>query len=454
MASRLRPAVPFGVTFAVAVLIGLAGGDEPFYWDSGGYWRLGETFTSGGGFALLDFDSPLRGYSLPLLLAVLREGADAVGMGYGPAVVLFNSLLVALIATVLAPRLAATIWPERPWGELQVALMAGAILLFWHGYVSYPLTDLPGLALAMLALIAVARAGSSARWALTAGLATALAVNMRPAYVLLVPVVIGLFAWDWYASRASTSKPGRRLAFLALIVLGALLVSLPQSLATHKHHGSANPLPGAAEDLSGRQLTFGMLMQRYDTYVGMDELGAGMQYIDPRGTALLEEEGGRIVSSGQYLRLVVEHPPTMGLIGLRHLVNGLDARYPTPYVEDVAPQRLLRIAGFAIVFAGLLRLVWPAARELLGRSRWLYLAALPLICATSVPAAVETRFLLPIYLACYLLVLAAPWPNPLADGLRSAATGRRVGLLAVGLVAFAILVGEITSGASENLEFR
>ena len=139
----------------------------------------------------------------------------------------------------------------------------------------------------------------------------------------------------------------------------------------------------------------------------------------------------------------------------RHVVNGLDQRYATPYVEriDTGSHRWLRVAGFLLIFLGILRILWPKARRSLGAARWRYPVALALCCVTSVPTAMETRYLLPIYLLSYILVLMPGWPNPLIAGATGLRRYRTSAVIAVAGVAFFAVVLLVAGQASGHLHF-
>jgi hypothetical protein len=163
-----------------------------------------------------------------------------------------------------------------------------------------------------------------------------------------------------------------------------------------------------------------------------------------------------IVNEGDYMTMVLHHPITMLGVFTRHVVNGLDQRYPTPYVEELdttGSNRFLRLAGFLLVFLALLRVLWPAARKQLGVSRWRYPVALLLACATSIPSAIETRFMLPAYLLCYLLVVAAPWPNPIGRAQRGVGRFRTAAIVGAAYLAFTVAVILLVERASAHLQF-
>jgi hypothetical protein len=450
-------AAAFVLTFVGLLVYTLLEPAKTFYYDASVYWGLADTFETAGHFSLLNFDSPLRGYALPLVDHFLRELADGLGWNHSSAAKLFNVAVFSALATVLIPSLARIAFPAQPWGLLRRLGLAALLLVFWGGYLPFPLSDFPALAAATLALIAIARA-PTAGWMALAGVSAALAINMRPSYVLLGPILAGLFLWSWVAARRTAT--GRPLAHWAvgavLVMLGFVAISLPQSLATQRHHGSYSFLPGSTQNLSGFQLTMGLRLQRYETFVGTGQPSPAMNYVDEAGSRVLTDRPDSVVpGSREYLDLFVSHPLTMIGVWTRHVVNGLDQRYSTPYIEQIAtPSRNpIRLLGFLLVFAAVVRMAWPAARRRLGPARWRYVAALPACCLTSIPSAMETRFLLPIYLTAWLLVLAGLWPNPLAGEGSIVKRLRTPAIIGAALLAFLALVVPIASRATETLHF-
>jgi hypothetical protein len=446
-----RPAVTaFAVAFAVALGVGLIQGEKPLYYDSGMYWLLSESFTSTGHFSLLNFGDPVRGYSVPFIYFLLRTLGGVVTDTPWLLVVTFNAALFALIGAVLAPRLGEIAWPRMRWSLARRLTLFGLILVFWRGYLSYPLSDFPALATALLAIVAVS-SSTSLRWMPIAGASAALAFQIRPAYILLLPVLIALILWDWRTDSGEASWRRRALC-LALFLAAASLVTLPQSLVEHHRIGSYSPIPGGSE-LASLQYTEGLQLQRYDTFVGGEPNQASMRYVDPHTKGIIDGlEDGTVKSTGQYAEIVIQHPVTMLGVFVRHVVNGLDQRYSTPYVErlQTSSDRIWRFIGFLIVFLALLRVIWPAARRALGPARWRSPVPLLLTTATSIASALDARFLLPVFVLCATLTLTPGWVKPTGrgEGLRRY---RDFALIAVAGAAFYAIVLLIVSGATHDL---
>jgi hypothetical protein len=453
--SRAHPAlVAFAIGLVASLAVAAIQGSKPFYWDSNGYWELSEGFNHDGSFSFGHFPyDGLRGYGLPLVYYLLHHGGLQLGLGPGTEVNVFNAVLFALLGTVLAPALAQVAWPRRPWGLLPRLALAALLLIFWSGYLSFPLSDFPALTAAVLALVAVSRVDSPL-WLGLAGLSAGFAINARPAYLLLAPLLLFVGGWSWWKERPTMPTGGTRRALCVVaLVAGLLVVTVPQSLYEHRASGSYTPLPGGAE-LAGLQYSAGLKMQRTEARATEGPRPV-MEYMDPAAVSIREElPAGRVSDTGKYLEIVAENPLTMAGVFFRHIVNGLDQRYTTPYIEHLEPpaRKLLRLAGFLLVFGALFRLIWPRGRRSLGEARWRYPLALLACCATVPTTAVETRYMAPVFLLAAIVVLTPGWPDP-----RESAVGphrfRTLAIAAACLAVYLLVVGLVVHGATNHLEF-
>ncbi len=453
---RIQDGIAFVVAFLVAWLVGSLADPPPFIYDAGIYWSSADRFTVDGSWSLWNYDDSLRGLAPALLFGGVRSISGFLGLSPLATVNIFNALLFAWLGTILAPRVAQLAWANARFGIVRKLLLVALLLVFWRGYLNFPLTDFPALVCALVALLAVSRA-PRLPWMLLAGFATTFAINLRPAFILLVPAIIGLAIWN---GRTALPRPGRvrQLLGVGAVVLGLAVLLVPQSIVSHRHHDTWSPIAGAAENLTGFQLYTGLVLQRYETYLGPSDRSASMRYNDPHTKEMVAElnESGGLEGYGDYLGVVLDHPLAVAGVWFRHLVNGMDQRYSSTYVTelDSGGARPLRAFGFLITFAALVRLAWPAARRSLGRARWRYPLAVVLTCVTILPSAVETRFLLPLYLLTYLLLLAPGWPLRDLIGARSAGLRRFAtpAAIVVGFLVYAAVVLTIIEGASSNLE--
>ncbi len=361
---------------------------------------------------------------------------------------LLNVPLFALIGAVLAPGFAEAIWPRTRWGMWRRLALTTLLLVYWCGDLNYPLSDFPGVAMALLALIAISRIDSPG-WMLLAGVASGAAINLRPAYLALLPMLAVIIVLTWFHQRreAHASRAWRALC-VTLFIAGFAAISLPQSIDTHHHYDRWSFIPGTITDLGTLKLGDGLLYQRFDSYTKHIP-PAALRYPDRSGQRLLEQlPGEAIKSSGQYVELIVEHPTIMIPLLIRHVINGVDTRYNTIYVEhaDSGGRTWLRLTGFLIFYLAILRIFWPAARRRLGPARWRYPIGLSLCCLTSVPVAIETRYMLPLYLLSYMFVLAPGWPNPIGPATAGLRRFQAPLVITIAGLAFMAIIWHTASG--------
>lgn len=405
-----------------------------FRFDAAQYWELSLKFTQHGGFSLLAFDEPLRGYLGPLLILPARllchftgwsmlAGAQVLGAGW--ASLLFGLALPQLWAQVTGRSLPAGRW----------LVLLALTFVFWRDYFNFTLSDMPALTLLLLGLVALGRSGW--QWAVVAGLLLAAAINIRPIYLASVP------GWLWLlGQRSGGAAPltGR----LAALVAGLTLVLLPQALINQRNFQRPTPLvlarPPGSQPLYLKQLAWGTGFQRYESSL-IPEIPRSLVYADTAGQrALAAVPGQRFAGYGQFVRFVARQPFATAGRYLRHLFNGLDIWFPTPYPTRLHPpaQVALRLLNYALLgVAAALAAVggwriryqkpgmasyWPQAASVL--------LAVLLPCFLALPTLMECRFLLPLHLLLLLLV-AGCW-QPLAAWQQLRSPLRRVA--ALGLV--------------------
>jgi hypothetical protein len=330
------------------------------------------------------------------------------------------------------------------------------IFIYWRDHFDFPLSDFPALLAASIGLLGLFR-GTTGGY-LLAGLGFGLAANVRPAYLPAVVACVGV------AALLPPRSPGwRRRGFAAtLVVAGALVASMPQVLINHHQRGNWSPLVPNGRTISLLQLSQGMHAQKYETYVGplTSYPQPDVFYVDPATTHVLKQEHilnsvivfglyAEIRSYRQYARILLHHPAEMAASYVRHIFNGLDVQYPTPYVRDLGDRSIVfALLEYTLMFLAVARLILPHARRSLGPIRWTGVVLLVAPCITAVPGAVEPRFFLPVQLLIYMLVCFGPATRA---SLLGGGIGRRAGLC-VSYVAFVLLCLTLSSATLAQLQ--
>ncbi len=411
---RAQEALLFAAVAGVYLLHLFLAGYDRFYYDASLYWQLGDSFEQNGHFSLVAYSGAgYHGYSLPLALHGLKAVGSWFDAGSVTTVKVAGALLAATLGVLVAPRIARRLFPGAATGWGRILLFNALLFVFWRDYFDFPLSDFPSLVLAGAGLLALLRGGALGY--LVAGLTFALASNMRPAYqpALIVCFAVALAlplrrGWEWQ----------RRGAQLALVAAGAFAALFPQMLINHHHRGSWTPTVPDAKGIALQQLSDGLIAQKYETYVGplTKYPQPEVFFFDPATQHVVREEhlststielGQYVVVSSytQYLGIAVRHPFELAAAYLRRVFNGLDVRYPTPYVRDLQDTSLaLSLLEYSLLFAAAALLVVPGLRRGLGRVHWLGLAVLVSPILTVIPSEAESRYFLPLQLLVYMLV--------------------------------------------------
>jgi hypothetical protein len=404
----------FAATAAVLLMLNASSADRMFYADAANYWSLARSFDSGDGFSLDSYTDRLRGYSIPLLWKVVQQLSHAAGVDEIVGFRIFSALLGSALLAVVLPTLWAFLLGCRI-ALVPTLLFSTLGLLYWRGHLLYPLSDIPALLLLATGVLCLPREDRA--WGYTtaaaAGACLALAANARPIHAAALPLS-GLLVC-WYCARAER----RRLVTGCAFLLSASLALVPQARINLSVKGSLNPFAAADSDpnqpsLYAQQLAWGIAIQRYETNVG-GRFPDAVIFTDGRGQDLLPVPrnqdprvalAGRPFDFGAYLNLLTSNPWFFASAYARHLFNGLDVAYSTPYVQRVAPRQVAMAAlNYAVLTVALVQLMSGLVRlkfrhRLSGRR---LMAGLTFVAPAvlAVPTAVEPRFLLPIWMLAY-----------------------------------------------------
>lgn len=407
------------------------------YYDAELYWELGHRFYQAGRFNLLAYDDSLRGYSYPLLNFACLAVRKGLHLEAVTVVKALNAGLAGLFFGVVAPRLwqastGAVSLPSVPRRLFWTALG----FVFWRDYFNFSLSDFPALLALGWALWQAQRRSASAAFA--AGLAPALAVNVRPIYLASVPPALVLLVLGW-SRRAWLPR-------LAVFALGAGLVLAPQWLINRRHFGVNTPLVLSESkeldihNLYLKQLKWGLLYRKYESSVGRELPTGQLIFLDVEGAAVVQaEQIVRFESIGQYLRTLARHPVVLVRGYAWHLFGGLDISHPRPYLRRWETSVWLPWLNYSLWFwTGLVVLSCrPRARQ------WVVLAAVLLPCLLVLPLSMEARFLLPLHLLLLALVAFGPVPVCLRHGRKWPLVAVAYGVFVLGCFALSASVKQM-----------
>ena len=382
-------------------------GYATLYYDAEQYWQFGDAFFKDGEFSFLNYNIPLRGYLFPFLHLLLSKTADVQ-----PIVLtrIAGAFYAALLFGVAVPFTWRAVKPHSKQHWVQHVIFTVLGFVFWRDYFNFSLTDFPAFLMLLLSILLVFRKPGVVA-ALVAGMFLSAAVNFRPIYIVSVPFVVSAL----FLVKNNTSLIRKFINF-SVVVVGFLLISLPQLIINIHHYDLYSPLVEAkydenAKSLYLQQLEWGVVMQKYETNVGTDYPSPRLIYNDPVGKAILTQDNIQEVKDyNEYLQLVYKHPVAFAGMYFRHLFNGLDLQYATPYIREVMPYNFVLVfLNYTILFFAIL-IVFSAKLKKLEVKHWLMLGALLLPCLLVVPTAIECRFLIPLHFIVYALV-CFNWPE-------------------------------------------
>jgi len=389
----------YPLTVLVAVTIAtwaFVYGDQPVILDAAGYVELAKAIVAGGPGA---FASDTRTYGYPAFLAVIIRvvGQDVVDVQTAVFVVQLASLLAA--AWIGARRIGGALGLDGVGPAIFVATAANPFLLINAVQV---LTELPATVLLYVAVALslpqqhAERPTQVTLLAVCALLCAGLAVMVRPASLIMVPVVVGIWV---VRARVFRDVPWKALP-VGLLALA--LPFVPQVLSNQRAFGVASPL-------IVRSLYTDMMV------VGFEYAKTAALVIPGAPTALSYHNPFRPPPELTIRQVILERPDLfLGTLAV-HTFALLDQDYAFTYIRDVDPWHRWPLSTLSNLFflgaiVGLvvgLRRTANAPPATINRRRFALLAlgaAALSVVAVYVPTQVENRYALPLY-----PLLAAPF---------------------------------------------
>lgn len=412
-------AVAFITAFIVMFLYALKNNNLTFIGDAQENWLVAKSLADPSfhyhsyveyhGFVLFAICGLI--YRLSILL-----GADAV-----LTLRFFGAVLFALLSAVSLPTLLGRLSGVTPTFGRRL-LCITLVFFFFRGYFLYPSSDPLALFLLVLSLnYLTGTAPLGIGRSVMAGLWFGLAIYARSNYIIAAPLVLWLAVIRNGAPLTETHwKAAGRGLTLVLAVACMVIVNAKFTDYRASEYGDVTPSstskPSSARtnyklNLVVAELTWGLRNQRVIWNAGDYRYPGALQFSENRGKAILRKEGLEKtdwIGLNQYASIAIRHPIDFALIYVRHAFDGLDASYPTIYVQDAGRRSVFfSLLNYFLIFSSLYALY--ENRHLL-RSQWAILLALALPALSCAPFLIEPRFFMPLSIALLTYpIFANPW---------------------------------------------
>jgi hypothetical protein len=415
--SRILSSILALSMFLCMLLYTLQRSYNPFVHDSAYYWNLAGSFVVNGDFSIINFHNELRGYLFPFLLFVIKTLAALLHIDGKTLFYIFSSLFFTALSVYILPWFTNTLlgWNKHLIGR---ALLGILIFFFWRGHFLYPLSDFPGLASLLLGttfIVKSLRKPFNRYYSALAGLFLSAASNIRPIYLisLLILLISGLII---------ISKSKRLLIFqwLALFILGSCIVLIPQYQINNKYLDRKSPLVQAKYDNENwyiKGLFWGLGTQKFETNIGDNFPSIVVIYEDPFKSKIQKTNILRNKDISGYLRIVKNYPADIAVSYFRHLFNGLDIFFPTPYIKNLFANHIfLSIVNYLIWLLIIYHLVnMDLSHISLITTAGVMSMISPVIL--SIPIVIEIRYFLPAYLMAYGVIAFGVNPKNLVKSI-------------------------------------
>jgi len=414
---------------------------EPFYYDSGHYWNLKDTFVINGNFSFLHYKETLRGYAFPFILYVIAKLAHLIGLDEVVMFYLFSAAMFSSMICYLFP-ISAKLF-NKDIDNTQISMFGLLLFYFWRGYFKYPLSDFVSLIFFILGFVnclKISLLGLQQKELLKDAITLIIgiacicfAMLIRPIYqatlVILIFILIKLLL--------STKGMNLKVIITLSILFGVTFGFGPQYYINTTNHGIHSPFvqtqlyykgESFMQSLMMQQIRGGFGIQRFESYVGPDGGPPGVRYTDESGIILRKsmENNFSVIKS---IETVFKKPLDFIAIYMRHLFNGLDVHYSMPYIHNMQTNRSIFSTlnyglwfVFISIFLSLLRRKNQSVKNhssplskkgyKTGKDNFneIYSVAVLVTCVLlltliGIVGGVEVRFLLPLVYLCYAVVI-------------------------------------------------
>ena len=294
------------------------------------------------------------------------------------------------------------------------------MIVFYRGYLPYLMSDFVSAIFCLAAVVLVLDSPTKLK-IFFAGILCSATLNIRMAYILVLPVLFINIAITSYIAHKKQDLEIKRIltklmAVSILFIAGFMLVGVSQLIVNNRTDGSLSVFPKGIvqvpevfptdtiliplgnSNITTFQLSVGLSLQRYETRL-IKNKNPAMYFHDADGERLIRKYLP-IESPKDYLYIWKKEPLAMSKINSRHLLNGFDANYagPFPTRSEKIPLPFKLLWYFTFSFTIIVFLINAATRLIkkqpLIRTKRLYTIMIITLATfvTTIPSAIEPRF--------------------------------------------------------------
>ncbi len=268
------------------VFFGYANGyqNHTFYFDSGYYYDLSQSFMNNG-FSFTNYPLNYRGYFFPFLLFCFVNIGNIFHFSPNISLMIGAGITVAFAFVAFAELFQALI-SAGPFIPFFI------FFTFWRDLIYYPLSDFYAFSFLVFAIYWLSKIRKTIRlinfilFSLLSGICFYAAYNIRTIYLACAPILLILWFKEILRSKSSFSWK-----FISAIssLSGVLISAIPQLMINNKYYNNFNAFV-PTQGLNGFQMYSGLYMQRYETFVGNSALfpSPGVIFYDKVGKTLIE----------------------------------------------------------------------------------------------------------------------------------------------------------------------
>lgn len=390
----------FILVFALNLIFNFLFADSQIYADAMNYWELGKSLWKNGHFSFYNLETGFRGYFFPFFLGIFGQIFSWSRWSY----IIAYSILAGILFAAIIPKLIIT---DKEWDKnIDLKFIVRGIIcyiifmLFFCGLLYYPLSDIFAIFICMLTVVFANKILSEDNpfklfiLSICFGAGLYLAYNVRTIYMFASIYLVLVYGIKILKNSAWLKK------ILSILGggLGFGIASIPQ-IIINRNLLNIISLKVPTNSLMLTQLSWGLMYQRYDTYIGAQQNIPQMYFLDSVGNKILQAEGltQGIQTWSDYFHIALKYPFEMLGIYVRHLVNMLLPVFPNQYVLDLDNNKIwLAVLSFTCFY--LFAVAHLVHKVNMSRKTFINFVPLFITMLFILPGAVEVRFFAGLYI--------------------------------------------------------